>query len=165
MNIQVVKSGIEEKSIIDDLMQLYLPELGDHEKNKSGRYEYKYLDNYWKEPNRHPFFIKVDENVAGFVLVDEKDFNAEPDYPLGITEFFVLKEYRKQAVGEKVAQEIFGIFQGRWSIREKEDNKSAQEFWRKVIDRYTNGNYKEVISNNERWRGPVQLFDNSKTAH
>ncbi len=33
---------------------------------------------------------------------------------------------------------------------------------RKVIDEFTNGNYREVILDNERWRGPVLIFDNNK---
>jgi len=34
----------------------------------------------------------------------------------------------------------------------------AQQFWRTVIGRYTEGQFQEVNVHNERWHGPVQIF-------
>jgi hypothetical protein len=38
-------------------------------------------------------------------------------------------------------------------------NTDAQRFWRKVIGRYTAGRYEEIVVDNERWVGPVQVFE------
>ncbi|CRZ33954.1 hypothetical protein DFR55_10881 [Herbinix hemicellulosilytica] len=37
-----------------------------------------------------------------------------------------------------------------------ESNKPAQDFWRKVIGEFTNGDYEEIRKEN--WNGPVQRF-------
>ncbi len=37
----------------------------------NGLYDYMYLDHYWTEEGRHPFFIRVDGKLAGFALVRE----------------------------------------------------------------------------------------------
>lgn len=155
MKINLEKADISEKKVIKNLLDDNLRELGITE-------DYKYLDNYWEEPNRHPFLIKLDGKNIGFIFVNTKDPQSHTGFPQGIAEFYVRTDFRNKGIGEKIACDIFEMFPGKWSIRELDSNKSAQEFWRKVIGRYTNGNFKEIISDNQRWKGPIQLFDNSK---
>jgi len=38
------------------------------------------------------------------------------------------------------------------------ENQPAISFWRKVIDRYSQGDFQEHTLNNENWRGPIQTF-------
>jgi predicted acetyltransferase len=78
-----------------------------------------------------------------------------------VAEFFVMRKYRRQGVGEQVATLIFDMFPGKWEIQETTKNLSAQAFWRKVIGRYTGGRFGEIFLNDDRWHGPVQSFDNS----
>jgi predicted acetyltransferase len=75
-----------------------------------------------------------------------------------MAEFFVLRKYRRQGVGELAAREIFGRFTGPWEIRQRDANIGAVTFWRRVIDRYTGGQFREVTSADDVWQGPVQLF-------
>lgn len=165
MKIELVRADIKYKPVLANLLELYIydfSQLQGRNVKEDGRYGYKYLDLYWQEPNKHPFLIKINDKLAGFVFVDENDSDAYSEYPLGITEFFVMRKYRHKGIGEKVALRIFNMFPGKWTIREEEKNKSAQEFWRKIIYRYTNGNFKEINLSNKKWKGPIQLFDNSK---
>ena len=120
----------------------------------------KFLSNYWQEENRHPFFIKVDAKLAGFVLVNKHTYIS--DDANAISEFFVLKKYRRGGIGSNAAKQIFDMFPGKWEVTQTNQNKDAQESWKKVINEYTNGNYKEVVLDNEKWKGPVQIFSNSK---
>jgi len=54
------------------------------------------------------------------------------------------------------------LFPGKWSIRETFENISGIEFWRKVIGYYTKGNYKEIKSDDNRWKGYTQIFETIK---
>ena len=47
-------------------------------------------------------------------------------------------------------------------MRQKDENARAIAFWRRVIDRYTGGRFEEDAIDDERWRGPVQRFDNRR---
>ena len=154
MDIELVKVEISDKQIIKKLLEEYFSELGDP-------HEYKYLDLYWQQKTRHPFLVKVDNNIAGFVLVNENDPQSIPNYPLGIAEFYIAREYRNKGVGENIAIQVFKMFKGKWSIRETLNNLSGVEFWRKVIESYTKGNYQEIKSDDNRWKGYTQIFEST----
>ena len=144
-----------EKEIILNLMQLYTYELSFFEDETTnfklldnGLYKVsKYIELYWKEEKRHPYILKYNGELAGFVLerFNEDDTNE-------IAEFFVLNKYRKLGAGTFMAKEIFKRYKGKWEIRTLLKNKRAQEFWRKVVKEVSNNNYKEcLIRNNSRY--------------
>lgn len=159
MNIAIRKVSHEDKSVLYNLMQLYLYDMSQFtnaDLSGHGLFEYKYLDNYWTELGRHPFFIEADGHLAGFVLVNR--FSLIVEKANSIAEFFVMKKYRLQGVGEHAAVYLFNFLPGTWEVRELGSNVVAQSFWRKVIRQYTNDDYQECILNDERWNGPIQTF-------
>lgn len=144
-----------EKEIILNLMQLYTYELSffedettDFKLLDNGLYKIsKYIELYWKEEKRHPYILKCNDEIAGFVLerFNEDDKNE-------IAEFFVLNKYRKLGAGTFMAKEMFKRYKGKWEIRTLLKNKRAQEFWRKVVKEVSNNNYKEcLIRDNSRY--------------
>lgn len=163
MNVELTKVSEEEKGVLFDLLQVYLKEFNDifhFEVDERGKYKYRFFDLYWKESNRIPFFIKVDNKTAGFVLVNlNGTFSDTPDIHT-ISEFFVKKEFRRKGVGEEAAEKVFEMFPGDWNIRQRDKNIGAIEFWRKVINRHTKGDFKEEVLNDDRWQGPSQTFKN-----
>ena len=107
----------------------------------------KYIDLYWTQEERHPYILKYDGKLAGFVL---ERFNE--DGMNEIAEFFVLNKYRKHGAGTFMANEMFKKYKGKWEIRTLLKNKRDQEFWRKVVKSASNGNYKErFIRDNTRY--------------
>ncbi|QQG44662.1 MAG: GNAT family N-acetyltransferase [Candidatus Roizmanbacteria bacterium] len=150
MNITLVPIGLQEKEHLNNLLIKYKKELT----GNLGRY--KYLDSYFEEKDRYPFFIKVDGNVAGFVLVNNYSIVAKGAKSIG--EFFVEQKYRKQGVGKEAAKKVFDLFPGKWEIRQLHSNPQGQIFWRKVIKEYIDDNYQEVMLNNEKWHGTAQIF-------
>ena len=149
------------KEIIFNLMQLYTYELSffedettNFELQDNGLYVVsKYTELYWKEDKRHPYVLKCDGEIAGFVLerLNEEGMNE-------IAEFFVLNKYRKLGAGTFMANEMFKRFKGKWEIRTLLKNKRAQEFWRKVVRDASNGNFTEqLIRDNTRY---AFYFDN-----
>jgi hypothetical protein len=43
-------------------------------------------------------------------------------------------------------------------VRQKAENQAATAFWRRLIGRYTGGQFEELWLDDERWRGPTQRF-------
>ncbi|MDZ7955074.1 GNAT family N-acetyltransferase [Nostoc sp. DedQUE09] len=164
MKIEVVKAIQQHKSVLCNLMELYqydLSEIEAKDVDDCGLFGYLYLDYYWTEPERHPFLIKVDKKLAGFVLVNQHTYLHQDNNAKSIAEFFILKKYRNQGIGEQVATHIFNQFPGSWEVRQTALNLGAQAFWDKVISQYTNGAFNEVFLNDHRWHGPIKTFDNS----
>lgn len=156
MNFELIDATEEYgKEIIFNLMQLYTYELSFFEDETTkfalqdnGLYVVsKYTELYWKEDKRHPYVLKCDGEIAGFVLerLNEEGMNE-------IAEFFVLNKYRKLGAGTFMANEMFKRFKGKWEIRTLLKNKRAQEFWRKVVRDASNGNFTEqLIRDNTRY--------------
>lgn len=72
MRIEVVKAALQEKPILRNLLELYqydFSEIEGEDVDARGLFGYRYLDRYWMESGRHPFLVKVDGMLAGFVLV------------------------------------------------------------------------------------------------
>lgn len=145
----------QDKKIIYNLMQLYTYELSFFEDETTnfqlldtGLYAMSnYIELYWREENRHPYILKCNGDLAGFVLerFNEENMNE-------IAEFFVLNKYRKLGAGTFMAKEMFRRYKGKWEIRTLLKNKRAQEFWRKVVKDASNGNYEEhLIRDNSRY--------------
>ncbi|QNK55135.1 GNAT family N-acetyltransferase [Paenibacillus sp. PAMC21692] len=156
--ITIQRVEYDQKSSLRNLLELYKYDFSDFEPddvNENGLYEYRYLDHYWTEEGRHPFFIRVDGKLAGLALIREIG-TKDNQKIFSMAEFFVMKKYRKRGVGQSVSNELFNTFRGKWKIAQVEENTPAQIFWRKTIDRYTNNNYKEIREDG--WEGPIQTF-------
>jgi predicted acetyltransferase len=123
-----------------------------------GLYDYPYLDHYWVEPERSPFIVRVNGYLAGFVLVARYNYLTGEKDSWVIAEFFIMRKYRRQGVGEHVGRYIFDQFPGAWQVGQMIENSAAITFWRKVISRYTHDNFQEHNLNNDNWIGPIQSF-------
>ena len=146
MNIEIKKVCIDEKEILRNLMEKYDYEFSQYEDmdvNKMGLYGYKYIDHYWTEENRYAYFIKVDGKLAGFVLINNHvDTGIETNY--SIAEFFVMYKYKKLGVGTYSINTILNKFKGKWQITYAQKNKPAVNFWNKIINNYTKGNFQKI---------------------
>lgn len=163
MITQVIEASILDKTVIRNMMELYnydMSEFQDCDLDAHGLYGYNYLDNYWTEKERHPFIIKVDGNLSGFILVKKYGVDATEPIDYSIAEFFILKKYRRRGVGRIAVFNIFNKFHGIWEVKELPENRKAHVFWRKVIGEYTSNNYKEFNNIEEVWNGPIQRFNN-----
>jgi predicted acetyltransferase len=159
MNIEIVTIKLEEKDILSNLLELYLYDFSEFtgfDLGIDGRYNYKYRDNYWMESNRFPLFIKIDDKIAGFVLINLKNPETKEKDIHTIAEFFVMKKYRLMGVGKNVANQVFDKFHGKWEIMSLTSNIIARQFWKKVVEEYTKGNFQEIKSE----KGPVLVFSN-----
>ncbi|MDO8618485.1 MAG: GNAT family N-acetyltransferase [Candidatus Daviesbacteria bacterium] len=157
MKIEIRQASLKQKEVLEKLLEEYLTEL---RKTDPRITEYKYLDLYWKEPERIPLFVFVNNEQAGFVFVNERTTLPENKGAKAIAEFFIKPEFRNKGIGEEVAFLVFNKFPGKWEVEVMEKNIIGLKFWEKVISDYTKGDFKKVILDNESWKGPVYSFKN-----
>lgn len=127
--VQVQPVVFEDKDVLGQLLELYLHDLSKFtgaDVGSHGVYGYFYLDDYWTEPDRYPFLLRVEDHWAGLALV-------RAGSPNDMTEFFVMRKYRRNGVGRAAALILFNLFPGEWQIRQLAANRSATKFWRSVI--------------------------------
>ncbi|KOR88985.1 GNAT family N-acetyltransferase [Paenibacillus solani] len=146
MGIELVPK--RKQAVIVNLMQLYLydfTEYLDISVTDQGLFlPYPDLDEFWKKRERkYPHLITFDHRPAGFALIEKMEKTGEADYYM--TEFFVMRKYRRTGLGTWAATCLFDLYQGRWKVTQVSNNIPAQAFWRKVIESYTGGRYDEFI--------------------
>lgn len=169
-NIEVRRAEKTEKAIIRNLMEYYqydATEFNNEDLCSLGLFGYKYLDHYWTEhgnevEGRIPYLVKVNGNIAGFVLINNFSlYDRKPDVKTNtIAEFFIMRKWRKLGVGRKAAIKIFDHHQGNWEVKQEKENYVAQIFWESVIQQYSNGRYTKIESFLPKWEGPIIIFNN-----
>lgn len=152
MNITIEKVTEESKDILFRLLQFALydgSQYIDNEINSDGVFEYTYFDAYFTDPNRSAYFIKLDEKLAGFVMINDyvKTLNTALDKC--IAEFLVMPYYRKLGIGKKAAFLAFDLFDGGWETMPMTNNEGANKFWHKTVNEYTNGDYETKMFEGE----------------
>ncbi len=147
-NVDVRIDPVEpsERAALLRLLELYqhdfsertLADVGD-----DGAFGWNDVDRWWREPDRHPFFVRVDGRLAGFALVRAGD-------PHDMDQFFVLRKYRRGGVGIAAARAVFARFPGAWQVRQQWANTGAVAFWRRAAPA---GFTEDALD-----EGPVQRF-------
>jgi predicted acetyltransferase len=136
MQVELAVATADEKPILANLIELYaydFSEISDLQLDSSGRFGYAQLPLYWQESNRYPFLIRVNRNLAGFVFVRKGSEVSGDENIWDLTEFFIVRGYRRRHVGTKAAHEVWRKFPGLWEVRVAEKNKVAQDFWSRAI--------------------------------
>lgn len=138
--IDLVPAGRGHESIMANLLELYAHDFSEFhpiDLRSNGRYDYKDLSRYWLEPDRHPFLIKVEKKLAGLVLIGKDESVSRAEVPWDLTEFFVVRRYRRLGVGTSIAHQVWRKYPGRWQVRVMEANLTAQHFWQHAISQFT----------------------------
>ncbi|MGD0298277.1 MAG: GNAT family N-acetyltransferase [Bryobacteraceae bacterium] len=132
--IKVIPATADQMPIVANLLQLYahdFSEFHDVELGPDGRFDYALLPLYWSDPNRYPFLVRLDGQLAGFVLVKQESSVWD------MVEFFVLRRYRRRGIGSAIAHEIWRKFPGPWKVRVMQSNHAALPFWERAISEFT----------------------------
>jgi predicted acetyltransferase len=138
----------EDREILSNLMEKYHYEFTQYEHrdvNKLGLYGYQYLDYYWTDEKRWAYFIVVDGNLAGFVLVRNHPLEGtKTDFV--ISEFFVMYKYRRSGVGRQAFLQVIDRHKGWWRVCLHPKNIASVCFWESIIKEYTKGQYELIQS-------------------
>ena len=142
-NIAVIRASLEQKQVLDNLLELYTHdfcEFIDREIGPDGRFGCWDLDLFWTDPDWLPFLIYVDHHLAGFVVI--KACNGALDAGVrDVAEFFVLRGYRGRGIGTEAAQQIWRRYPGRWDVRVMASNEPAYRFWHHAIKRFASDEF------------------------
>lgn len=163
-DMRIIPAEPAQADLLANLMNLYLYDFSEFtgdDPYPDGRFYDEFLPLYWKEAGRYPYLIQVDGQPAGFVLVRDTLKPGEKQVTHHIAEFFIMRKFRRQKIGQRVAWEIFDRFPGHWRVEQIPENLPAQAFWRKIISAYTHGNYSEIY-NDADWHGVIQIFENPR---
>ncbi|CCB86876.1 MULTISPECIES: GNAT family N-acetyltransferase [Parachlamydia] len=146
MNMTISKASLDDWQTVQNLARFYVYDMARYcgflpgwETPPNGLYTCDDLSSYFTDSDRYSFLIKVDHELAGFVLINKVGSIPEVDWNMG--EFFVISKFQGKGVGRTAAEQIFMQFPGLWEVMQIPENKGAIAFWNKVIQRYTNGHF------------------------
>ncbi len=145
--LEIIKAQKDERNIMMNLLEKYLYEFSQWEKtdvNDDGLYGYEYLDCYFEEERRFPYFIKVDGKLAGFILISDYPEVTEENTDYCLSEFFIMNKYRRKGYGKEAVFKVLDMHRGKWQLKRHPHNIASVHFWNKVINEYTKGNYRLV---------------------
>ncbi len=147
MQIELVPVIEEQREILAHLIELYEYDFSEYENsdvNSYGLYGYSYLDYYWTEKNRYAYFIKVDGKLAGFVMICGFCYVSKTKDTLFMSEFFVMKKYRKMGVGFFAACEALKKHPGKWELTVHTNNPISHCFWKKVVETVSHDSFQII---------------------
>lgn len=147
--IDIISATEEDKEVLYNLLEKYLYEFSQWEKtdvNENGLYNYEWLDYYFTEEKRYPYLIKIDDKLAGFVLISDYPEVPEETTDYCLSEFFIMHKYRRKGYGRRVVFQILDKHHGRWQLKCHPHNLASVRFWNSVINEYTKGKYKLIES-------------------
>ena len=126
-----------ERSMLEGLMDAYLAELAATTGTETGdAASYEYLPLYWREPERHPFFVFIGGICVGFALIRE----LREESAMQMSEFYVRPECRRRGLGRAAVDEIWRRFPGAWRLEVHCRNQHAVVFWSQCIREFASGN-------------------------
>jgi predicted acetyltransferase len=107
------------------------------------------MARWFADDRSHPLVILKDGERVGIALVSRPLIERGGEFDFRMSEFFVLRRFRRLGVGRDACQLIFNRFSGRWEVGEFLRNEPAVAFWRRVISEYSRGQFREWIANGE----------------
>lgn len=138
-NVEIIPALPEQEPILANLLELYahdFSEFIDLKLGSDGRFGYRQLPLYWRESNRYPFLITVNDDLAGFVFAQRGSQISGDEDIWDMAEFFIVRGHRRLGVGMKVAHEIWKKFPGAWEVRVSDQNQRAKRFWSRAIEEF-----------------------------
>ncbi|MBI5567732.1 MAG: GNAT family N-acetyltransferase [Chloroflexi bacterium] len=162
MRIELVHATAQHRRLVRQLYELYCHDFSPMTSSEIGDDGYWTGDDFltpWPGDQLQIFLMRVDDQWAGFAWIARGSYlNPVIENHYLMDEFFIMRKYRRQGLGEQVAVRLFNKFEGVWEVGEIQENVEAQVFWRLVIGRYTDHHFQEINADTERWLGPVQTF-------
>jgi predicted acetyltransferase len=156
VRVEIVRATPEQEPLLANLLELYahdFSEFSEMEIGEDGRFGYTHLPLYWKEPQRHPFLIRGDGKLAGFVLVQKGAQAFDNKENWDVAEFFILRGYRRRGVGVKAAHAVWRTFPGKWEVRVMEENAGAKRFWQRAVNEFAGERIEAAVTEKDgrRW--------------
>lgn len=145
-NTEIIPATLSDYLTIQNLARFYVydrTKFMGWECPENGLFECIDFKHYFENADKKAFLIRINKELAGFVLLDKIKLLQPVDWNMG--EFFVLAKFQGKGVADSIALQIFRDYPGAWSVSVMPENIKAVKFWRKIISHLTNGNYFETF--------------------
>jgi predicted acetyltransferase len=132
--ISIIKATMDDYPCIQNMARFYVYDLSrecgsissDWAIPEDGLYESFDFKNYFIDPSRKAFLVKVYDEIAGFVLLNQETENSTTNWNMG--EFFIIAKFQGGGIATRVAQEIWNMHPSKWEVSVIPNNKSALKF-------------------------------------
>jgi predicted acetyltransferase len=140
--------------VLRNLFEHYLHDMGEWfevDTRADGSYSYD-TSSVWKN-GYDAYLAKVGDSIAGFALVGSAVEWGGIDVQ-DVREFFVIRRFRRNGLGQRMATLLWNERPGEWLVRVLELNAPAVLFWRAAISNYSRGRHEEEerIVKGRAWR-------------
>ncbi|WP_242610814.1 GNAT family N-acetyltransferase [Photobacterium profundum] len=148
MDVSLVTIDKDDRNVLENLFHYYIYEMSDFlalSPNQDGHFGYNksQFDIYWKSECHLPYFIYVDQELAGFVLI--RKYPSDPSIN-DIEQFFVLRKFNGKGVGKRAFKLVTQLISGNWQIRVLIENSRALHFWESSVSNIVGQNYTQSKS-------------------
>jgi len=137
MNLELERVDSDKRATLERLLQFELYEVG-LDPGADGLIDWgEPLDRFFAGSSCVPLFLKLDGEVAGFVLLKlERELTGADGTSKGtaslIAEFYVMRPHRRKGVGRHAVGLILEGFPGRWVVTTWPDAVRVA-FWRHAV--------------------------------
>ena len=142
----LIPATLRDYPVVQNMARFYVYDRSKYmgwECPETGLYECIDFKHYFETPGEHAYLIRVNNELAGFVLLDQMQLTESSDWNMG--EFFIVAKFQSQGIGSQIARDIFSLYPGRWSVAAMPENLGAVNFWRKIIKEVSNNQFSEVF--------------------
>lgn len=151
MEFSFIKINNDSLNILKNLFQLYIHDISKElswNVNNNGLFEAYSLDDWFKDKNNFGYIIYVENNIAGFVMID-KEFKILENKTenLNLSEIFVLNNFKGKGLAKNVVLKVFDLHKANWETRPVPMSNSAHLFWEKVFSK----NFPYIVKKHE-WK-------------
>src|SRR3990167_3911663 len=146
LNTKLIPANITDYPIIQNMARFYVYDRSRDmgwECPASGLFECIDFKHYFESYKKKSFLVKINDELAGFVLLDKICLIETIDWNMG--EFFILAKFQSKGVGSQIARKIFSLFPGKWSIAVMPENNDAVKFWNKIIKEVSGDKFTKVF--------------------
>ena len=157
MNVHITPILLDEYSCLQNMARFYVYDcskpvgkLPHWDLPKTGLFECYDLKNYIADEDRRAYFIMQDNEISGFVLVNQEANLSGSDWV--VAEFFVLGKFQGQGVGTDILPLLFKELPGVWEVSVMPFNKPALLFWQRAFKKLAQqknieSDYEMVVEN------------------
>ena len=109
-------------------------------------------ESWIKNPEtKFPIIIYAFNRPVGYMFVSKVYSDVFEGNSYFLEALFLVKSVRRKGIGSLVVKQVFDKFKGKWELNTSasERNLETQSFWRKVLNEYRCGKYKEFAAKTE----------------
>lgn len=148
--VTIVPATIEDCPVVQNMWLYYIYDMGRECGFNEGwecptdiSFKPDDLTPYFTEPTKKAYLIKVNNQIAGFILLNKIGTLPQTEWNMG--EFYIVGKFQGKGIGRNAAHQIWDKHPGLWEVSVIPENKSAHAFWRSTISQFTGGIYHEEV--------------------